>query len=165
MSERIHSIKTLVTKKSAASITRPANTTAYTAGDVLSGADDGHFVFVDSINPSAKTGEVIGATITLDVSQATPPNIDLVLFSADTADQADNGAVSFTDAEMATVVGVINFNDWFDGGNSMVQVASASIPFQLGGKNLYGQAVVQNAYTPTSGESFTVTLMVRQDKS
>ena len=97
-------------------------------------------------------------------------------FDTDIAEVADNLAWTLTDAEILTLIGVIDFPtaDWRAGaiagaGNAMCQQLDLGLTFKLrpvgDGTNpqMFGQLVMRNAYVPTSGEVFNVQMLIRQD--
>ena len=164
----------------AQSITRPANTTAYAAGDAASDTSgDAHYTFptpsrAQSGGVGVGTACIEEATLLDSANQATLPDLELWLFRVDPAVVADNAAIAFTDAELAELVGVIDFPQSLfkvglatsgAGGNAVCHITALGINFipKAGANNLYGQLVVRNAYTPVSGEVFTVTLKISQD--
>ena len=161
-------------------ITRPADTTPYTAGDVVSGDPDLHFTFPKAarIGGGRLTGVISGARITSSANVATKADLELWLFRADVAARADNLAIAFTDAEMLTRIGIIQFPtaNWFvglatagAGGNAGCESMGLGIPYQLAAPaandtpSMYGQLVVRNAYEPVSAEIFTVELLLTLD--
>jgi hypothetical protein len=156
---------------SRASFTRPADTTAYTAGDAVSDSTSAPSV----ITFKSVTREgfcTIQQAILLD-SAAQATKIDAELWLFDTAPTAvnDNAAITFTDAELANLVGVIDFAvanvktglaTAGAGGNAVNVKTGLNIPVRLPKlvNDLYGVLVVRNAYTPVSAEVFTITLGV-----
>lgn len=163
------------TARCRATLTRPANATVYAAGDVISAVTtDNHFEFTNAVRRQGNkmSGQISYAIINSSANQVTKPYIELWLFSADIAEVADNGAFAPTDTELLTCIGVIDFPDtnWKvgtatagDGGNSLCIESAPGIIFQSASTSIFGQLVVRNAYTPVSGEVFTVDLIITQD--
>ena len=161
------------------SLARPANTTQYAAGEVISEVtSNNHFTFPDMANPGALSGQIDRAIITssADGSGVLLPDLELWLFDTDIAEVADNAAFAVTDAEMLTLVGVIDFPvaNWkvgLSGGNSCCEGDRAGgnpLPMIYKCKtvsdfSLFGQLVTRNAYTPISGEVFSVRLLITRD--
>lgn len=160
------------------SIIRPDNATAYAAGDVISEVTtNDHFTFLKSMDAGdEKTGIILGGRIHSSANNTTLPDLELWLFDKDIAEVADNGAFAPTDAEMLTLIGIIFFPvaSWVIGnagaaaaGNAFCEVMNLDIPFRLGkapsAMNIYGQLVVRNVYTPVADESFSATIMTRND--
>ena len=149
----------------AATITRPANTTAYASGDVITSGTAAALVF----GTDAPAGRVRSATLIDGACQATKLDADLFLFDATLTPDADNAAFTPTDAEMATCIGVISFagsgakvGDATSGadGNVLLQSGVVDLPFVSPGRALYGVLVARNAYTPVSAETFVIRLGV-----
>lgn len=175
MTTKVNAVIEFQTKAARASLTRPANTTQYAAGDVISAVTtNNHFEFEDVVRrgPSLLSGSISSARIVSSANQATKLDAELWLFDTDIAEVADNSAFAPTDAEMLTLVGIIPFPvaDWYvgdatsgAGGNAVCQVDGLSIAFQARTTTLYGQLVARNTYTPVSGEIFTVDIVVTQD--
>ena len=183
MGNRQESIIQFRTKRFTDAITRPANAAAYAAGDVISEVTtNDHLTFgtataVDgSGNPVGAPGKLSGsidvARCFSSANQSTLPDLELWLFHTDIAEVADNSAFAPTDAEMLTLIGIIDFPvaDWKvgtatagAGGNAVCEARQIGLPFRLATQVLYGQLVVRNAYTPVTSETFTVELVVTQD--
>lgn len=167
-----------------ATVTRPANTTAYTAGDALTDS---------TTAPSALTitgmarfngggGTIVAALLLDSANQATKPDLELWIFSASPVPDNDNAVFTPSDAECATLVGIIEFRGVTKsyvgdatagaGGNLIVPgtqggttIPTLAIPFVCAAAQtaLYGLFVVRNAYTPVSAEVFTAILFIEQE--
>lgn len=163
------------TRRVVASITRPANVTAYADGDAMSDVTgDAHLTFDRAVRKrgNSPSGVINSARITSSANQTTLPDVELWLFSADIADTADNAAWAPSDAETLTRIGVIRFElaDWQAmnrtsgaNGNAGCELHNLGILFVGAGEDIYGQLVARNAYTPVSSEVFTVELVLTQD--
>lgn len=158
-----------------ASVTRPADTNTYAAGDVLCNSTSAPMTMKfnavtvgegDGVNNTAIINQ---AVIVSSANQTLKPDLELWLFDTDIALDNDNAAFTPTDAELLTLVGVIDFPylDWKvgdatagAGGNSVCIAKNQGIPVKTlsGSKKLYGALVARNAYIPVSGEVFTVRL-------
>lgn len=155
-------------KNVAVSITRPANTTAYAAGDVISDGSNSRLAFDDCDERAGQGGVIQSAALISSANQATKLDGELWLFGADITDlDADNAAFTPTDDQLKYLLGVIDFATASfrvgdatagAGGNSACVVANIGIAFP--GRKLYGVLLAQNAYTPVSGEVFTVNLVI-----
>jgi len=179
--QNIKAIRSLKQKRVSSAVIRPADVTAYASGDVLSAVTtDAHMEFIVS-EGGKYTGTILSLIANTSASVATKPDLELWLFHTDIAEVADNLAFAPTDAEMLTLVGVVDIPvaNWKVGtvtagaaGNSAQVVAGINLPYvttpatRSGSTNtgtLYGQLVHRAAYTPVSGEVFTVDLVVAQD--
>lgn len=115
-------------------------------------------------------GGIILDVIMVDsANQSTAGSFELWLFSATVTPDNDNAVFTPTDAECATLVAVIPLNVSYvgdatsgAGGNRVYQSDQANRHFvcAAGDANLYGLLVVRNAYTPVSGETFTIILKI-----
>jgi len=145
-------------KPLSASITRPADTTAYAAGDVIGTATNHVLTFEDAIDEMGGDGAdilVIAKAWVIDsAKEATLPSLELWLFTTAPAAQADNAAFGVTDAELlAGFVGIFSLSTNYAGkasDNCVFESDEQAINCQLAGSDLYGVLVVRNAYTPIS---------------
>lgn len=162
-------------------ITRPNDTTTYTAGDVISEVTtNDHFTFgAASDDGSKRVGRPNPGTITINAArlwssanQTAKPSFELWLFNVDIAEVADNSAFAVTDAEMLTLVGIIDFAQGFwkvglatigAGGNSVCEIKNIDLPVNARPGRLYGQLVDRAGYIPVASEIFTVDLICSPD--
>lgn len=155
-------------KPLSASVTRPADTTAYADGDVIGTATNHVLTFENAIDETGGDGAdilaVVKAWVIDSAKQSTLPSLELWLFTAAPAAQADNAAFGVTDAElMAGFVGIFPLSTSYVGkasDNCIFESDEQAIQCQLSGNDLYGVLVVRNAYTPISAEQFKVLLTV-----
>jgi hypothetical protein len=149
------------THTSTVSITRPADTTTYAAGEVVCNAATLEFPGANSKGSTCLNY----AVITSSQNSATKLDGELWLFSATVAAVADNAAFAPTDAEMLTLVTVVPFAtaDWKVGlsgsagaGNATCQITGLAVPISC--RSLFGQLVTRNAYPPIASEVFQITL-------
>jgi hypothetical protein len=157
----------------AASVTRPANTTPYASGDVIGTAATHVLTFEDMARRVGLTGVIIDVLIIDSANQAAKANLELWLFDTPPAAQVDNVAFAPSDAEMETLIGIVDVNATPYVGNpasgadgSCVYTAlTQNLPFKCGAAStdLYGVLVHRDSYTPVSAEKFTVRLKVLQD--
>lgn len=154
-----------VTGSISASFTRPSNTTTYTAGDAISNST-AVMTFAGALK--GFYGCIQQAILIDSANQALLVDAELWLFDTAPAVQADNVAVTFTDSELARLVGVIDFavadgkvglSTSGAGGNAVNVQLSLGIPIKgLLSNDIYGVLVARNAYIPVSAEIFTVVL-------
>jgi hypothetical protein len=157
-----------------ASITRPADTTAYASGDQVGSAA---LEFSAVARAAAESGCIVGAMCIDSVNAGTKPQLELWLFNGAAAPTAvaDNAAWTPTDGEVEKVVAVITFTTWYEGlagasGNAVAPatlingLATGRAPFVCTTvDDLFGLVVVRNAYAPTASEKFTFRLFIEQD--
>lgn len=163
----------MVSEVVSVTVTRPANTTAYAAGDVIDAATGAGLTFANVVRVPADKGIIVGTVIVDSANQATLPTLELWLFSAPLA-AYDNDNIAFTptDADLLNLVGVVALSNTFVGdatigvgGNAVHTSGQIVLPFECAdaSRDLIGVLVVRNAYTPISAEQFTVAISILQD--
>lgn len=146
---------------------RPADTTAYTSGDLI-----GNSTTAINVLPIALTAGRGGFRITsvrLEKTNATITNATFRVHffsSSPTVANGDNGALSYNLADYIGFVDLPTMTALTNGGNAVRQSGEAS-GFMAGtAGGLYGYASstyifalleARASYTPTSGETFTLT--------
>jgi hypothetical protein len=159
-----------VTKVQTLTKTRPADTTAYAAGDVISESTSAGTVWTFPFARSLGLGGILqDAALIQSVAQSTKLDADLYLFDTTIASNLnDNAAFAPSDAEMKTLLTVISFtgsNAKVGSGNVSIEYLNASRSLQCAAASLslFGVLVARNAYVPTSGEDITLRLRSIQD--
>jgi hypothetical protein len=160
-------------KKVSGSVTRPADTTQYAVGDVVTAGTPAVITFTNALNANNGSGKIVKSTLLDSANQATKGQFDLFLFHTAPTIDADNATFTPTDAEMANLVGIIRFATAVGGdltagavGNAIyhgVDITGAyvtPIGTKVASRSLYGVTVVQNTYTPIASEVLTFTLWV-----
>lgn len=148
-------------------VTRPADTSGYTANDALSDSTSaptsGGFTFTSAARASGKSGIITDAIITTSADAATLLQGEIWLFNQAVTNINDNAAFAVTDAEIKTCVGKIPFTLEDAGNNGFYHAQNLGIGFTCSGSaNLRFLVRVKNAYTPASGEVFTFVLKIVQ---
>lgn len=155
-----------------ATFARPANTTAYVAGDVICDSTSAPTVltFSSCARTVAGLGTVTKAYLRSD--GANSGDITLYLFNTAPVIDNDNSAWTPTWAEIngAKLVSTISFeaaNAKADAGTTVWSIKSAEVTEQFacasGDTNLYGILVADGALTPASGQNFEVVLNIFQN--
>lgn len=152
------------------SMTRPADTTAYAAGDAITTATSSAaaYTFSNCALVNAGTGTILDATLSHSDPNAALPNLELWLFDAAPAVPNDNAAFAVSDAEADAVVCVLKFytSDYSDSSNNRVyHMSNPPRVFKCAAatKTLYGVLKTLTAFTPTSAATFKVKLKIVQD--
>lgn len=154
-----------------ANLTRPADTTAYAAGDAVTDSTTAPtaLTFTGCAGQDGGSGLIIGALLQDSANQATKGQFELWLFTDSPTPDNDNALFTPTDAENRTLVCIIEFSAAFvgdatsgAGGNCVYQATAINKAFRTDAddRELYGLLVVRNAYTPVSAERFDITLFV-----
>ena len=148
---------------SSATITRPDNTTAYTAGDVFGESPATNIEFANILPTEAGHFYITDAKIEVVLS-AVPANMStftLHLYSSAPTAIADNSAWTLLAADGAKYLGSIEFDTPTDLGTTLIDwQGSVNIKRKLASSStsIYGQLVTAGNYTPTSGEVIKITL-------
>lgn len=149
---------------------RPANTTAYAAGQQVSNSTTAPTVitFSSVARANGGSGIIIGAVLVDEANQTTKGQFELWMFDTTVTPNNDGSAFAPTNAFVETAIGIIPFNSVYVGntaGNCIYPVQGLNIPFTCGVSvpDIYGLLVVRNAYTPVSAEKFTFRLTVVQN--
>jgi hypothetical protein len=144
--------------RTTATITRPSNTTAYTAGDVVGDTGGSAIITLPSIGPSG--GFVLIQSLSLVLSDSTVPSgmgaFRVHLYSASPTAIADNAAFDLVSDERATYMGFIDLPAPQDLGSTLytqtdypgrlVKLAAAST-------SLFAEIETRGAYTPVSAST------------
>lgn len=159
--------------RSTATITRPADTTAYAASDEISSSTSAPAVvqFTGCARVSGWGGVLQSVVLIDSAGNTAPPVLELWLFDSSVTPDNDNAAFTPTDAEAAKCVAIIPLGTGFAGdpnvgstGNRVFTASGLGMAYQCsGGTSLYGRLVVRNAYTPISAETFQVILYMVPD--
>lgn len=143
-------------------ITRPDNTTAYTAGDVT--GDTGGSAIVTLSNAGPSGGYIIIQSISLVFSNSSVPSgmgaFRIHLYTDTPTAIADNAAFDLVSGDRASYVGYIDLPTPLDFGSTIyTQTDYPGRLIKLASSTLYAQIQTINAYTPVAQS--TVQLRVR----
>ena len=157
------------------SVTRPADTTQYTEGDAISdnattATAAGAFT-LDLLVQAGGSARITDITLHKSDHDVTTATFWLLLFTTlpAVAGWEDNAALAITDAEMLECKAVITFPaaSFANVITGDVQTVTLNSPIGIvcasGSSTIYGILVAGAAYTPASGEVFTVTVKAVQD--
>lgn len=151
-----------VSQAVSAAVTRPADTTPYTSGDLVANSVTAGSVAPLTFTSATGFGAMVAARIEKSDKSTTNASFDLHLFgTSPVVTNGDNGALAF--ANLADYLGKVSVTVaaapvGTSSGSSGSASASAISP---GGGVIYGLLAATAAYTPASGETFTVTLFHR----
>jgi hypothetical protein len=150
--------------------TRPSDTTAYTAGDVVSNSTTATTPQpLASAVPSGQGGEVIAIRLVTDKKSVTP-KMRVHLYNASTITvAADNAAFKDLYIDNSKYLGSVDLPAMVTGADttnstqSRSQVTGIFHPIRgaAGSGTIYYVLETLDAFTPASGEKFTLTLYVR----
>jgi len=147
--------------RTTATITRPSNTTAYTAGDVVGDTSGSAIISLTAAGPSA--GFVIVQSVSLVFSDSTVPSgmgaFRVHLYSTSPTAIADNAAFDLDSGERATYMGYIDLPAPQDLGSTLyTQVDYPGRLVKLGAASttLFVELETRGAYTPVSASTVSI---------
>lgn len=160
------------TVKKTGSFTRPADTTAYAAGDHAS--DSTSAPTVNTISNCARnqggSGVILNAMLIDSEAPSTAGEFEVWIFDTTWTPDNDNAAFTPTDAECLNLVAIVPFPSYNSyvgtaSGNRVYQGDAVNRGFKCGATShsLFWALVVRSAYTPVSGETFSLRLTISQD--
>lgn len=142
--------------------TRPANTTAYTAGDIIGSAASAVHEFTQ-VGSAGGDVVIFAAELMIDLS-AVPSGMTsfkLHIYSNTPTAASDNAAFDLSAADRSLYMGYIDFSTPEDLGSTLfTQTRFVYMQGQLpsNGTSLFGELQTVGAYTPTSGEGYRIRL-------
>lgn len=144
----------------AVSITRPADTTAYAAGDVV-GATAAAISF-PSISAAGAEVLITSASLEIDVSSVPSgmSSFRLYLYNVTPPSAlADNAAWDLPSGDRASFLGYIDLGTPVDLGSTLfVEITNTGKAIKTSGTGVFGYLVTSGAYTPTSAAIRVITL-------
>ena len=148
-------------------VTRPADTTAYAAGDCLSDSTSaptaGGFTFTSAARKSGGSGIITDICLATSNDPATKMSGELWIFNQAVTNVNDNAAFVVSDTEIKTCIGTFPFTFFDAGNNGFAHLTGLSVMFTcVGSANLRFLYRVRNAYTPANAEVITATLKILQ---
>lgn len=158
------------TQKRTAEFTRPADTTAYAAGDVVSNSTSaGAALNFSDIVRDNEQGIVLRVCAIKSGTGVSNSSLRLHLFKSDPGTVNDNAAFSLAYADRATYIGSLLLPDFSANGATAIAEAFPTLIMPVatadgGSGNIYGVLVAEAAYTPANGEQFSVTLYVAPEQ-
>lgn len=148
-------------------VTRPADTTAYAAGDAISDSTSaptsGGFTLTGAARKSGGSGIITDMTVCSSNDPATRLAGEIFIFNQSVTNVNDNAAFAVSDTEIKTCVGVVPFALFDAGNNGFAHITGLNILFTCSGSaNLRFLLRARNAYTPASSEVLTITAKILQ---
>lgn len=142
-------------------ITRPSNTTAYTAGDVVGDTGGSAIISLSAAGPSA--GFVIIQSVSLVFSDSAVPSgmgaFRLHLYSASPTAIADNAPFDLLSGDRATYMGFIDLPTPSDFGSTLyTQTDYPGRLIKLGAASttLFAELETRGAFTPVSASTVAI---------
>jgi hypothetical protein len=128
-------------------LTRPADTTAYQAGDEMTDTGGAIQTITGAARFSGGSGIIQGVFVSQSTLWTTRPSLELWVYDTTSTPVADNGAFAPTDGVTDTCIGIIPLSTSYTGTvNQGLDSGTVSIPFKcVGSANLFFRVVVRNA--------------------
>lgn len=154
----------LVYKTAGSSFTRPADTTAYASGDLVANSTTAGSVtpLTFSMGPGASSCKIVRADILASNPAIANASFRLHLFgTSPVVANGDNGAIAPTALASYDYLGSLSGATALGGGTSgcVIQLAPDAGEFWALKSTLYGLIEARAAYTPTSAQTFTASLI------
>ena len=149
--------------RSTVTITRPSNTTAYTAGDVV--GDTGGSAILTFSNMGPNSGYILLQSAALILSDSTVPSgmasFRVHLYSATPTAIADNAAFDLVSGERANYMGFFDIPTPVDFGSTLyaqTDYIGRMLKMATGSTTLYAEIETKGAYTPVSASTVELRL-------
>ena len=150
--------------RAAVTITRPSNTTAYTAGDVVGDTGGSAIITLPSIGPSG--GYVLVQSVRLLIGNTSVPSgmgaFRLHLYTASPTAIADNAAFDLVSGEVANYAGYIDLPTPQDLGSTLYTQADycgTAVKLASASTSLFAELETRGAYTPASATAYNLRVM------
>lgn len=147
--------------RSTVTITRPSNTTAYTAGDVVGDTGGSAIISLTAAGPAA--GFVLIQSVSLVFSDSTVPSgmgaFRVHMYSASPTAIADNAAFDLLSGDRATYMGYIDLPAPQDLGSTIytqVDYPGRLIKLAAASTTLFVEIETRGAYTPVSASTVSI---------
>lgn len=135
-------------------ITRPADTTAYTANDSFGDSTGGH-TLSSMCRASGGSGILTDATFIYSTTQVVAGTV--FIYDSSITETDDNAAWSVSDADQLKLVATIPFATVADAVNSYHNVQNLNLGYTcVGTANLRYQVKVTTGYTPAASDTLTI---------
>ena len=152
--------------RSVSGFTRPANTTAYAANDVI--YESASSAGVMKFDSCGVAGTIIHVGIQTPVVSAT--DIDLIVFDQEPTGQLDNAVIALLQADVEKIVGVFSLtsaNKKLANGSPELAIYEAAdgraMCYTSDNGSLYGIMVARDSLTPTSASKYGASLHLQID--
>jgi hypothetical protein len=157
--------------RAAVTITRPSNTTAYTAGDVIGVADSGTpanagsaVITLPSIGPSGGYALVQSVRLMIGLSAVTAgmAGFRLHLYTASPTAILDNAVFDLTSGEVANYAGFIDLPTPQDLGSTLVtqvDYPGTLVKLAANSTSLFAELETRGGYQPASGTAYDLRVL------
>lgn len=135
-------------------VTRAANVTTYTAADNVGSTPSGGYTITDAARVSGGSGIITDMFVQWDDITVTKMQGEVWITDSSITETADNAALTLTDTEAKTVVGIIPFVLFAGPSGDMAHVQNLSVGFTTSGSaNLRFAVITRSACIPIANSS------------
>lgn len=150
--------------RSAVTITRPSDTTAYTAGDVVGDTGGSAIITLSNVGPSGGWVLVQSARLMIGLSAVTSgmTGFRLHFYTASPTAIADNAAFDLVSGDVDDYAGYIDLPTPQDFGSTIVAQSDylgTLIKLADGSTSLYAQLQTKGAFTPASATEYDLRVL------
>lgn len=142
-------------------VTRPSNTTAYAAGDVVGDTGGSAIITLNSMGPSG--GFVLIQSVSLIFSDTSVPSgmgaFRIHFYSASPTATADNAVFDLVSGERANYMGYVDLPAPTDFGSSLytqVDYPGRLVKLAAASTTMYAEIETRGAYTPASASTVDI---------
>jgi hypothetical protein len=146
-----------------ANFTRPANTTAYTAADLVADNTTAGSVtpMKFSLQRLGNTGKIISARLAKSNTTATLATFNIHLFTeSPVVTNGDNGAFAISTSRYYLGKIAVDLSSGAQAGTAYLAKQSSAVAIGVDAATIYGLIEAGAGYTPASGEVFEVMLAI-----
>lgn len=146
-----------------ANFTRPANTTAYTAADLVADSTTAGSVtpMKFSLQRLGNTGKIISARLAKSTTTATLATFNIHLFTqSPVVTNGDNGAFAISTSRYYLGKIAVDMATGAQAGTAYLAETSAAVAIGVDAETIYGLIEAGAGYTPASAEVFEVMLAI-----
>jgi len=152
--------------RSVTGFTRPADTTAYAAHDVIYESDDAEFAGCLEFDSCGGAGTIIHVGVQMFDVEAV--DLDLLVFDAEPTNMVDNAAVALVSSDINKLVGVFSLTS----ANKKLGASGLALYETSDGRSmcytsdngaLYGILVTRTGFTPASATAYSAFLHLQID--
>lgn len=150
--------------RSVSGFTRPPDTTAYTAGDVIFDTTAAGVIQFDGVSAA---GMIMAASCFM--GEVDPVDLELYLFDVEPTNLGDNTPFTISSGDLGDFIGVYSFADADKKTvNTTIRLYEAAthapLAYTSSGGSLFGILVTRSAFTPAANTPFALALHIESDQ-
>lgn len=155
----------MIVSKRSATFTRPADTDAYAAADIV-GATAATVSFANVASRAGAEVRIFASELQINVAAIPSGMTSFTLYLYDAApasDAADNAAFDLVSGDRSSFLGSLALGTPADLGSTLYIRATQDLRIRAASTSLYAYLVTAGAFTPGSEDVFKVTLHIEQE--